>query len=212
VPVTKLKKILPLVCYKDLLADASERTVFLRRKGQSIDLGGIGKGYAADKVLEALRGYGITSAFTNFGGNVAAIGVKPDGSPWKVGLQHPRQENLLIGALEVTDRSVVTSGDYQRYFIGKDGKRYHHILDPITGYPSDSGLISATAVTENSMAADALSTLLFISGIKKGTEILRTFHRAEAVLIDKDLQIYITKGLKNNFQVKEGIQVNVLDI
>lgn len=209
--VTKIQKMLSLINYKDLVLNSSEQSAFLNKKGQSIDLGGIGKGYAADKILEVIKSYGITSAFTNFGGNVAVIGLKPDGSPWRVGIQHPRQENKLIGALKVTDMSVVTSGDYQRFFNGKDGKRYHHILNPATGHPSDSGLISVTIVSENSMTADALSTMLFILGLKRGSEILKTFQKTEAVLIDKDLQVYITKGLQDNFKPGDGIPVTVLD-
>jgi thiamine biosynthesis lipoprotein len=208
---SKLAQTLPLVNYRDLMLEPSGKAAMLRKKGQSIDLGGIGKGYAAEKVLEVLRGYGIASAFTNFGGNVAAIGAKPDGAPWKIGIQHPRQENKLAGVLSIKDSSVVTSGDYQRFYIGKDGRRYHHILNPVTGYPSESGLISATVVTGNSMAADALSTMLFVSGLSKSIMLLKIFPEAEAILIDKDLQVYITGGLKENFQAAENINLRVLD-
>lgn len=205
-----IKKILPLVDYKDLLLDSYKKTAGLRRIGQSIDLGGIGKGFAGDKFLDIFKKYGVSSAFTNIGGNVVTLGAKPDGSPWKVGVQHPRQENSLIGLVSVTDKAVVTSGDYQLYFICKNGKRYHHILDPSTGYPVEAGLISVTVVTDNSMTADALSTILFISGIEKGFELLRGFCGVEAVFIDSDLQVYITSGLIDCFQPAEGIRVNIL--
>jgi thiamine biosynthesis lipoprotein len=111
----------------------------------------------------------------------------------------------------VTDKAVVTSGDYQRYFIDSNGKRHHHILDPSTGYPAESGLVSVTIVADSSTAADALSTILFIVGIEKGIRLLRQFDRVEAILVDLDLQVYVTAGLKKCFQAGEGISVNVLD-
>ncbi len=189
-------------------------TAGLRRTGQSVDLGGIGKGFAADRILDTYKMFGITSAFTNFGGNVAVLGAKPDGSPWNIGIRHPRKENGLIGAISVSDRSVVTSGDYQRYFMGLDGKRYHHILDPKNGYPAESGLTSATVVCESSMAADALSTALFVSGFSKDIECvfetLECFPGAEAVLVDKDMTIYVTDGLWGSFQACDYVVVKRL--
>jgi thiamine biosynthesis lipoprotein len=192
------------------MLDPGKRTAGLRRVGQSIDLGGIGKGFAGDRFLEIFKKYGISSAFTNIGGNVAAIGAKPDGSPWRVGIQHPRQENSLIGLVSVADRAVVTSGDYQRYFMGRDGKRYHHILDTSTGYPAESGLVSVTVVAGSSTAADALSTILFVAGMKKGLELLGRFPGAEAVFIDAALGVHVTAGLKQSFQAAEGISANIL--
>jgi FAD:protein FMN transferase len=111
----------------------------------------------------------------------------------------------------VADKAVVTSGDYQRYFVDSNGKRYHHILDPSTGYPAESGLISVTIVADSSMAADALSTILFVAGMNKGIELLKPFPGTEAILIDMNLQVYVTRGLKNYFQADEGVSVNILD-
>jgi FAD:protein FMN transferase len=208
---SRIRQVLPLVDYTDLLLDPCKKTAGLQRIGQSIDLGGIGKGFAGDKFLEVFKKYGVSSAFTNIGGNVAALGTKPDGSPWRVGIQHPRQENSLIGLVSVADKAVVTSGDYQRYFIGSNGKRHHHILDPSTGYPAESGLVSVTIVADSSMAADALSTILFIAGMKKGIELLKRFSGVEAIFVDIDLQVHITAGLKEYFQAGEGIRVNILN-
>lgn len=141
-----------------------------------------------------------------------ALGTKPDGSSWRVGIQHPRQENTLIGLVSVANKAVVTSGDYQRYFIGSNGKRYHHILDPSTGYPAEkSGLVSVTVVADSSTAADALSTILFVTGMEKGLELLRQFSGAEAIIIEMDLQVHVTAGLKECFQAGEGINVNILN-
>lgn len=206
-----IRRALSLVDYTCLLLDPCKKAAGLKNTGQSIDLGGIGKGYAGDKFLEIFKKYGIASAYTNIGGNVAVLGTKPDGSPWRVGIQNPRQKDSLIGLVSVVDKAVVTSGDYQRYFIGSNGNRYHHILDPSTGYPAESCLISATVVSHSSMAADALSTILFIAGKRKGLEILRQFPGAEAILVDTDLRVYITGGLKECFLAGKGIDMEILN-
>lgn len=208
---SRIKQALSLVNYTGLLLDPYEKTAGLQKIGQLIDLGGIGKGFAGDKFLEVFRKYGISSAYTNIGGNVAALGTKPDGSPWRVGIQHPRQENSLIGFVSVADKAVVTSGDYQRYFIDGSGKRYHHILDPSTGYPAESGLVSVTIVADSSTDADALSTMLFVAGMEKGLSLLERFNGTEAIFVDMDLQVHITAGLKECFQAAEGIDVNILN-
>ena len=200
-----------MVNYHDLLLDPEKRSAGLRRVGQSLDLGGIGKGFAGDKFLQIFKKYGISSAYTNIGGNVMALGKKPDGSFWRIGIQHPREEKSLIGLVSVEDKAVVTSGDYQRYFLGSTGKRYHHILDPATGYPAESGLVSVTVVADSSTTADVLSTIVFVAGREKGLELLRGFRGTEAILVELDLQIYITTGLEKYFQAREGIRVNVFN-
>ncbi|MEN6621688.1 MAG: FAD:protein FMN transferase, partial [Smithella sp.] len=209
--ISQIRQTLHLVNYRDLILDPYQRTAGLRKAGQSIDLGGIGKGFTGDKILVTYREFGISSAYSNLGGNVVTLGAKPDGSPWQIGIQHPRQENRIIGAVSVVNQSVVTSGDYQRYITDNDGNRYHHILDPSTGYPSESGLISVTVVADNSMTADALSTILFIAGMKKGLEILRNYPQTEVILVDTNMQIFVTKGLKDHFQADDNIQVNILE-
>ncbi|WP_338115968.1 FAD:protein FMN transferase [Paenibacillus monticola] len=205
-----IRQILPLVNYVDLILDPSKKSAGLKQSGQSIDLGGIGKGFASDKFLELFRDYGITSAFTNIGGNVAALGTKPDGSPWRVGIRHPRQSNRLLGAVLVADKAVVTSGDYQRYFVDRKGKRHHHILNPNTGYPAESGLISVTLVADSATVADALSTIIFVAGMEKGLELLKGYPGTEVILVDSDLVVYATKGLKNCFHIDVGVRVNFI--
>lgn len=209
--VSKIKKAVPLVGYRDLIMQSRNKSIVLKRSGQSIDLGGIGKGFAADKVLEVFKKFGVSSAYTNFGGNVAVIGAKPDGSVWRVGIQHPRQENKLVGVISVIDNSVVTSGDYQRYYIGNNGNRYHHILNPSTGYPAQAGLISATIVAKSSLEADALSTILFVAGAERGIRILKSFPETEAILIDEKLSVYITRGLVNCFQPCDSVNINIIN-
>ncbi len=208
---SRIRQVLSLVDYNDLILDPGKKTAGLRRKGQSIDLGGIGKGFAADKFLHVFKEYGIPSAFTNIGGNVVALGTKPDGSPWRVGIQHPRRENALIGLVSVVDKAVVTSGDYQRYFFGSNGKRYHHILDPTTGYPVNAGLVSVTAVAANSMAADALSTILFVAGLDKGLKFLKRFPGVEAIFVDTSLKVHITDGLQECFRAAEDISFTIIN-
>lgn len=206
-----IAQVLPLVNYRDVLLDPAKMTAGLRAAGQSIDLGGIGKGFAADKIREVFKRFGIISAYSNLGGNVVTLGTKPDGGSWHIGIQHPRQEKGLIGSVAVVDQTVVTSGDYQRYFIDNQGRRCHHILDTRTGYPAESGLISVSIVSENSVAADALSTIVFVAGMEKGLEFLRSFPQIEAILVDSEVRVYVTSSLKYRFQAAQGIGVTILN-
>jgi len=208
---SSIRQVLPLVNARDLVLDPWQSAARLRRAGQSVDLGGIGKGFTGDRILEVYQKQGIASAYSNLGGNVVTLGTKPDGSPWHIGIQHPRQENSLIGAVSVVNQSVVTSGDYQRYYTDSQGKRHHHILDPRTGYPSESGLISVSVVAEKSVAADALSTILFVAGMEKGLECLSSFPHTDAILVDSDMQVYVTAGLQHRFQADKGIAVTILN-
>jgi len=209
----EIQKALAFVNFRDLILDSKEKTAALRKKGQSIDLGGIGKGYAGDRCIQILRDNGISSAFVNIGGNVSTLGNKPDGSPWIVGIRHPRQENSLLGAVRVTGKAVVTSGDYERYFVDPDGNRRHHILNPVTGYPADSGLISVSVVCDSAVVADALSTAVFAGGIEKGPEYLAHFPGAEAILVDRLQRVYITKGISESFMAAGGINAwTIMDI
>jgi thiamine biosynthesis lipoprotein len=188
-----------------------KRCAFLPRAGQSVDLGGIAKGYAADSILTKMRHDGITSAFTDFGGNVAVIGKKPDGRTWRIGIQHPRNENALLGVVSLTDQSIVTSGDYHQYFLGNDHKRYHHLIDPSTGYPSESGLISASIISPSSFEADALSTAVFLAGKEKGIRLLSHFPDAMAILVDSDLTLHISNRLQACFEPAEGIDIHIFN-
>lgn len=206
---TRIEMILPLVNYKELELDAVHKTAGLKKSGQSVDLGGIGKGFASDRFMEIFKEYGVTSAFSNIGGNVSTLGNKPDGSPWLVGIRHPRL-NGLLGAITVTGKAVVTSGDYERYFIDKEGRRFHHILNPITGYPAESGLVSVTVVAGSAMTADALSTAIFVAGLEKGTALIKKYPGAEAVLVDEKLRVYVTQDLRQRFQTFAEINVNYM--
>jgi thiamine biosynthesis lipoprotein len=200
-----IQKVLGLVDYRDLHLNAEQQTVFLSKPGQAIDLGGIAKGYASEKIIQLYRIYGIQSAYANLGGNVIAYGTKLDGSPWRVGIQHPRNEESLIGSISIKNQAVVTSGDYQRYMIAADGRCYHHILDPRTGYPAASGLISVSIVSGDAILADVLSTAILIAGLERGLDILTEFPDTEAVLVNQDLDVFVTNGLINFIQTDQRL-------
>ncbi len=206
----RIRKTLPLVNGGDLLLDPSTNSARLKRPGQFVDLGGIGKGYAADRFIRIFKDHGCKSACTNIGGNVGLLGCRPDGAPWNVGIRHPRQAGCLIGAISAQDCAVVTSGDYVRCFISPDGKVCHHILDPATGYPADSGLISVTVAAGSAIWADALSTAVFVAGMEKGMMLLKLFEGTEAVLVDRDLAVYVTGGLAGRFTAARDIRFTVL--
>lgn len=196
----EIQRLRPLVGGSRLELDEKKHTVKIGH-GQSVDLGGIGKGFAADMVKEAYQKSGVTSAFVNLGGNVNTLGAKTNGGPWMIGLQDPRNpRGNFIAGLAVADRSAVTSGDYEKCFEAH-GKRYHHIIDPKTGYPADSDLMSATVLSPSSMEADALSTAVFVLGLRDGMELIGKIPQAEAVLVTKEKTVFLTKGLQNSFTV-----------
>lgn len=165
--------------------------------GAQIDLGGIGKGIAADRCAELLRGNGVTNALIVLGGNVYALGKKPNGDIWTIAIADPDDSASQIARLQVTDTSVVTTGDYERYFM-QDGVRYHHVFDPATGAPARSGLRSVTVVNESSALADACSTTLFVLGLEKGLQYC-VENDLQAVFITEDREIYVTEGLRDCF-------------
>ena len=163
--------------------------------GMQIDLGGIAKGYIADEIADYCRAQGVKSGILNFGGNVVVIGTKPDGSDWRVGVQDPDQPTgEPLFALPVADGSVVTSGNYERFFLF-DGVRYHHILDPKTGWPVQNELSSVTILTKSSMLADAYSTACYVLGLEEGMKLVEATPDIEAVFITAEEEIIRSGGL-----------------
>ncbi len=190
---------LKLVSYQDL--QITGQTARLAEQGQLVDLGGIAKGYAGEVATTIFQEYQIKSAFVNLGGNVVAVGSKPDGKAWRIGIQNPRgPKGSYIGIVAVKNKSVVTSGDYERFFE-KNGQRYHHLLDPHTGVPAKTGLLSVTIVANSPTVADALSTAVFILGLEKGWQLVTNYPELspEAIFITTDKKIYVTSGLKKTF-------------
>jgi len=197
-----------LVGYQDLILDEVNGRAMLARRGQSISLGGIAKGSAADEVRRILKQHGIRNALVNLGGNIWAMGKKYNSQPWRIGVQDPTEPTgIFMGDLLIEDQTVVTSGSYEQYF-DQNGVRYHHILDPRSGNPAATGLLGVTAVGSCSMDMDALTTAVFVLGIEKGAQLLQCIG-AQAVFIDIDRNVYVTEGLREKFSlspVKEAWQ------
>lgn len=188
---------------KITLSEENGQTSISLPEGMEIDLGGIAKGYTSGRVMEVMKSYGIKSAVINLGGNAHVLGNKTDGSQWKVGIQDPEDENGYLGGVNVTDKAIITSGGYERYFVDEDtGVKYHHIIDPKTGYSANNGLISVTIVSADSTLADGLSTSLFVLGTQDAISYCKE-HCAEdgfdAIMEDEDGKLYITDGIYDDF-------------
>lgn len=188
---------------KIILSEENGQTSISFPEGMEIDLGGIAKGYTSGRVMDVMKSYGIKSAVINLGGNAHVLGNKTDGSQWKVGIQDPEDENGYLGGVSVTDKAIITSGGYERYFVDKDtGVKYHHIIDPKTGYSANNGLISVTIVSADSTLADGLSTSLFVLGTEDAITYCEE-HCAEdgfdAIMEDEDGKLYITDGIYDDF-------------
>ena len=179
-------------------------------EGQAIDLGGIAKGYTSDLVEQTLRANGVESGKISLGGNVFVLGTKPDGSDWRVGIKDPQNEEALAVILPLRDAYAITSGGYERYFE-ENGKTYHHIIDPATGYPADNGLLSVTVVAKangpdasgagNGAMCDAFSTALFVMGEEKALDFWRTGgYDFDLVLVTADGRVVVTAGLADRFE------------
>lgn len=188
-----LQTLLPLVNAQAVTLETDGRCRL--PAGVQVDMGGIAKGYAAERVMAIFREHGIEHALISLGGNIQALGSKPDSSPWRIGIQDPRRPDALIAEVQIHNRAVVTSGGYLRYFE-KDGVRYHHILDPRTGRPADSGLLSVTIVSKDGTLADALSTALFVMGKSQASDYWRA-HRNDfdAILVDEAGCVSVTQGI-----------------
>lgn len=189
-----------LVDWRLVEIDSQRGTVYLPKQGMALDLGGIAKGYAADELVAIAQEAGIQQALFDLGGNIYAFGTKADGTPWRVGVKDPAQPGGSPAlALAVQNRSVVTSGMYERFFE-QEGIRYHHILNPATGYPVWNDIQSVTIVSKSSLLADALSTSVFLLGREKGLALLES-EDAEGVIIGEDNLVYPTSGIADQLSV-----------
>ena len=175
--------------------------------GMEIDLGGIAKGYTSSRIMEIFKEYDVDSGLVNLGGNVQTYRTKTDGSKWRVAVQSPEDESQYIGVIDVSDKAVITSGGYVRYFE-QDGKIYHHIIDPATGYPAESGLKSVTIVSDDGTLADGLSTSLFIMGKDKACEFWKAHSdEFDFVLLTDDDNMYISAGIAADYSSDHEYEV-----
>jgi len=196
---SEIDQILPLIDYNKIQLNDENKTVFLEEKGMVFDLGGIAKGFIADEVVELLKKNDVTSAIVDLGGNIYVLGQSPTGKDWTVGIQDPfAPRGQTVGKLPLTNKSIVTSGIYERY-IEVDDVKYHHILNPKDGYPYDNGLAGVTIISDKSIDGDALSTLVFSKGLKDGMDYVESLDGVDAIFITKDKTVYITSGIKNTF-------------
>ncbi len=197
-----IKERLKLVSYKNIVINEEKSTVFLKKEGMLMDLGGIAKGYAADMAVEILFSSDIKSALISVAGDIRAYGVKPDGNPWMIGIRDPRPasstENIMA-AMPLNDLAISTSGDYQRFFE-MEGTRYHHLLVPKTGMPA-SGCQSVSVLADSAVMSDSLSTAVFIMGPKKGLKFLDELGY-KAIIVDFYGRLYISEGLKDEIEIK----------
>jgi thiamine biosynthesis lipoprotein len=188
-----------LVDWREVELDGGRGTVFLRRAGMRLDLGAIAKGYAADEAAAVLRRQGISRALIDLGGNIYALGERGGGEPFQIGLQDPRKpRGAYLGVIAARDISVVTSGDYERFFE-QDGVRYHHILSPKTGFPVRAPFRSVTITARASIDADALSTAVFALGVEKGEALIALFDDVGSVFVLEDLSVIVNGVLTPRF-------------
>ena len=202
----EIQALLPLCRPENVVLRPENHALEVTVPGTMLDLGGAVKGYASARLMELFREQGVSSALVNLGGNVQVLGTKPDGSLWRIGIEDPEREGN-IAALSLTDTAAVTSGGYERGFE-EDGRRYHHLLDPETGYPAEGGLLSVTVLTPDGALADMLSTALFVMGRERAEAFVA--RRAadwqfEAVLVTENRELLATEGLRDRLESRESV-------
>ncbi len=193
---------LPLIDYQGIVIDRAQKTVMLRRRGMAIGLGGIAKGYALDRAEAVLRAAGIENFILYAGGQVQARGTKA-GQPWRVGIRHPRHADRYFAWFPTTGAAISTSGDYEHSFT-HDGRLYHHILDPRTGFPA-RGLSSVTILARDGMRADGLSTAVFVLGAERGMALVERLGNVEAVLVDEQMHVTVSPRLRDRITIEATV-------
>jgi thiamine biosynthesis lipoprotein len=191
-----------LINWRDVVMDEAAKTIFLKRPGMMLDVGGVGKGYAADEMVRILSAHGVQSAMVDLGGNIFAMGSHPGGAPWKIGVQNPdAPRGSPFGIASVINKTVVTSGVYERFFM-KNGKRYHHIMDIHTGEPVDNTVMSATVITDRSFDADGVTLIMLslgpVEGVKLGERL-----GLDVIMADTDHRVYVTPRTKKIFAITD---------
>lgn len=197
----KLAEAVKLVDYTKLTLNKEKHSARLETAGMKVDLGAIAKGYAADEAARILKENGVKHAIINLGGNVMTVGGNPNGNPWRIAIQDPfNPRGEFIGVVTVKDKTVVTSGTYERFFE-ENGKKYHHILDPFTGYPVENNLYSVSIITDKSIDGDGLSTTVLLYGLEEGMKLIEELDNVEAVFITSDKKVYASSGIKDIFTI-----------
>lgn len=195
--IEEVKENLNLVNFRDLKIQYGGN-VSLGKKGMSIDLGGIAKGYAVDRAFELLKGLGYRNLVVNAGGDLRVGGSKMEG-PWSIGIQHPRDPEKIMARISLSDTAIATSGDYEKFFIHQ-GKRYHHILNPKNGFPAE-GCQSVTVLHKEGITADALATAIFVLGLEKGYALCQKLEGVECLIVDKEGKVTLSPGLKGRISL-----------
>ncbi len=192
-----IKEVIELIDYKNI--EITEEAITLK-DNTTIDLGAIGKGFIADELKDFLIDNGVNSGLLNFGGNVLTIGAKPNEAKYIIGVREPFENAQdILGTVQVEDKSIVTSGIYERYFVEND-VLYHHILDPTTGYPSENNLLSVTIISSKSIDSDAFSTSAFLLGVEKGLELINSVEDTEAMFITKDNEYFYSDNFIEEYK------------
>ncbi|MDR4318951.1 FAD:protein FMN transferase [Niallia circulans] len=196
---SEINAVLPLINYTKIELNEDKQTVFLPEQGMMLDLGGIAKGFITDEVIKVLNDNKVESAIVDLGGNIYVKGTNPTGKPWEVGVQDPFSDRgEMVGKMEETNTSIVTSGIYERY-LEVDGVKYHHILSPKNGYSVNNEVAGITIVSDKSFDGDGYSTTIFIKGIEEGLKAVEKMEGIEAIFVTKDKEVYLTSGLKGKF-------------
>lgn len=196
---SEINELLPITDFSKVEFDENTGNVKFESEGMGIDFGGIAKGYASAKIMDIFKNNELTGGLVSLGGNVQVMGNKPDGTLWRVAIQNPNENEDYLGVLEIKDKAVITSGGYERYFE-ENGKKYHHILDPKTGFPAESDLQSVTIVSDDGTLADGYSTSLFIMGLDKSLDFWKeNSSKFDAILYTNDGELYITEGISEAF-------------
>ncbi|TKB67262.1 MAG: FAD:protein FMN transferase [Nitrospira sp.] len=195
---SELEALRPLVDLQAVHADARKQTIFLGKSGMRIDVGGIGKGYAADQAVMAMKKAGASAGVVALSGDIKTFGQLPGGKKFPVGIRHPREEGEILAFIDLEDEAISTAGDYERFFE-RDGVRYHHILDPKTLQPARS-CQSVTVIAREGMWADGLDTGIFVMGVESGMRLVEALPDVEAIIVDHEGLVHVSSGLRDRIR------------
>jgi thiamine biosynthesis lipoprotein len=195
---SELEALLPLVNLTSVQVDVRAQTIFLEKVGTRIDVGGIGKGYAADQAVMAMKKAGALAGVVALSGDIKTFGQLPGGRKFPVGIQHPRKEGEVLVFIDLEDEAISTAGDYERFFE-RDGVRYHHILDPKTLQPARN-CQSATVIAREGIWADGLDTGIFVMGVESGMSLVESLPGIEAIIVDHEGSVHVSSGLRDRIR------------